>query len=182
MFSPYYRAYRNLKVFAVELDMEKYYDVYEISRTDMEDAKLVANVETSDLETTDTLQDLKIGLQRLHVVRKLLLCTLLALNADGSNLDLQRWSSASEMMAGVTSMTMKMTASIDDIMGEEEGEIAGRSYSNVDSEKRLRISDASHAKTPLYPWQRAYAKSNTSIWELVSRYPSATSEDAFAPG
>lgn len=121
MFSPYYDAYQTLKPYAVDLDLEKYYDIYEISRTDMEDAELVANVKPSEIEDADTLQDLKVGLQKLHTIRKLFLCTLLALNADGSKLDFHSWSTASEVMKAVSSMTAKMTFDIDDVMGEEEG-------------------------------------------------------------
>ncbi|KAL6715722.1 hypothetical protein ACLMJK_006683 [Lecanora helva] len=121
MFSPYYAAYQGLKPYAIELDLEKYYDIYEISRTDMEDAKMVANVETTDMEETDSLQELKKGLQKLHLIRRLFLCTLLALNADGSKMDFQRWSSASKSMAGVSTITAKMTRTIDAIIGEEEG-------------------------------------------------------------
>ena len=122
MFSPYYKAYQTLKPHAIGLDLEKYYDIYEISRTDMEDAELVAMVKTSDIEDADTLQDLKTDLQKLHILRKLLLCTLLALSADGSKSDLQRWSSANETMVGISSMTAKMTFTIDEIMEKEEGE------------------------------------------------------------
>jgi len=123
MFAPYYEAYQSLKIHAVGLDLEKYYDVYEISRTDMEDAELVAHVKASDIEDADTLQDLKVGLQKLHIIRKLLLCTLLALNADGSKLDFQRWSEATEAMKRVTSLTAKMIYDIDEILEDEEGKL-----------------------------------------------------------
>ena len=135
MFPPYYQAYRSLKPFAVELDMEKYYDIYEISRNDMEDAEALANQEISEIGSVCTLRDLKIGLHNLHIVRKLFLCTLLALNADGSNTDFHRWSSATETMTAVISITTKMTTSIDEIMGEEEGETAGRSQCSIGSQR-----------------------------------------------
>lgn len=121
MFSPYYDAYQSLKQYAVDLDLEKYYDIYEISRTDMEDAQLVGNVKPSDIEDADTLQDLKVGLLKLYIVRKLFLCTLLALSADGSKSDFQRWSIAVETMSKISSMTAQMAFSIDEILGEEEG-------------------------------------------------------------
>ncbi|KAK3178780.1 hypothetical protein OEA41_000917 [Lepraria neglecta] len=120
MFSPYYEAYEDLKPLAINLDLEKYYDIYEISLTDMEDAELVANVNTSDIEDADTLQDLKVGLQKLHLIRKLFLCTLLALDADGSKSDSQRWSVATETMNRVSSLTSKMVFNIDKVLGDEE--------------------------------------------------------------
>lgn len=123
MFSPYYEAYEDLKPLAIYLDLEKYYDIYEISVTDMEDAELVANVNASDIEDADTLQDLKVGLQKLHIIRKLFLCTLLALDADGSKSDFQRWSIATEKMNRVSSLTSKMVFNIDEVLGDEEGEV-----------------------------------------------------------
>ena len=124
MFSPYYSFYQTLKPFAATLDLEKYYDIYEISQTDLEDAELVANVEPAKIEDTDTLHDLKVGLQKLHLLRKLLLCTLLALDADGSRLDYRRWSVAMEMMFAFNSVTVRMTSHIDEVIGEEEGKPA----------------------------------------------------------
>ncbi|KAL2048462.1 hypothetical protein N7G274_000374 [Stereocaulon virgatum] len=120
MFAPYYEAYEDLKPSAVDLDLEKYYDIYEISRTDMEDAELVAKVNASDIENANTLQDIKVGLQKLHIIRKLFLCTLLALDADGSNSDFQRWSMANEIMNHVNSLTSKTVIDIDEVLGEEE--------------------------------------------------------------
>ncbi|CAF9909272.1 MAG: hypothetical protein ALECFALPRED_005438 [Alectoria fallacina] len=120
MFSPYYRVYQSLKPFAATIDLDKYYDIYEISRTDLGDAELVANVEAAEIEEADTLQDLKVGLQKLHIVRKLVLCTLLALDADGSKSDFRRWSVAVEMMSTVSSLTARSLLNIDEVMGEEE--------------------------------------------------------------
>jgi hypothetical protein len=124
MLSPYYDAYQMLKPYAVDLDLEKYYDIYEISRTDREDAELVGIVKPSGIENTHTLQDLKVGAQKLHMIRKLFLCTLLALSADGSKSDFQRWSAAVETMNNVSSMTAEMTSNIDRILGEEEGKLS----------------------------------------------------------
>lgn len=121
MFSPYYRLYQTLKPFAATLDLEKYYDIYEISRTDLEDAELVLNIEPAEIVDADTLHDLKVGLQKLHILRKLVLCTLLALNADGSKSDFRRWSVAVEMMCNFSSLTIRMRCNIDEVMGEEEG-------------------------------------------------------------
>lgn len=121
MFSPYYRVYTVLKPFAATLDLDKYYDIYEISRTDLEDAELVAHVELTEIENADTLQDLKVSLQKLHILRKLVLCALLAFEADGSKSDFRRWSVAVEMMSSMTSLTVRMISNIDAVMGEEEG-------------------------------------------------------------
>lgn len=145
MFAPYYEAYQSIRLHAIDLDLEKYYDVYEISRTDMEDAELVANVKVSEIKDADTLQDLKVGLQKLHIIRKLLLCTLLALNADGSKSDFRRWSEATETMNRIASLTAKMVFDIDEILGDEEGKL------NECSSARYLDSNESDFPTPLTP-------------------------------
>ena len=122
MLLPYHQAYQVLRPLAVDLDLEKYYDIYEISRTDMDDADEIKNVENVDSEDTDSLKSLKIGLQRLHVIRKLFLCSLLALEADGGKSDFFRWAKATETMRNLSFETAKMTSCIDDILREEEGE------------------------------------------------------------
>ena len=127
MVSPYFCAYRSLEPHAVELNLGKYCDIYEITQTNIKDAELIADVEPSDVEFADTLQDLKSGLQELHVLRKLFLCTLLALDADGGKSDFQRWSSANERMVSLSSMTAEWTSTIDEIIAEEDGEL-GESF------------------------------------------------------
>ena len=121
MFAPYYRAYEDLRPHAVETDMEKYFDIYEISHIDLQDAEVIATADLSEVENADTLQDLKIGLQKLHVIRKIFLCTLLALNADGGEADFQRWLATGEAMGGLSSVVAKTVLDMDEVLGEEEG-------------------------------------------------------------
>ena len=121
MFAPYYQAYEALRPHAIEMDLEKYFDIYEISRRDLQDADIIASADLSEVENADNLQDLKIGLQKLHMIRKIFLCTLLALNADGGKVDFQRWSAASEAMGALSSLISKMVFSMDEVLGEEEG-------------------------------------------------------------
>lgn len=120
MLSPHYQAYQSLRPLAVELDLEKYYDIYEISRTDMDEAEEFANAETIDPEEASSLTALKITLQKLHMIRKLFLCSLLALDADGGKSDFQRWALATDAMRHISAETAKLTRTIDDILREEE--------------------------------------------------------------
>ena len=183
MFSPYYRFYQTLKPFAATLDLEKYYDIYEISRTDLEDAELVANVEPAEIEDADTLHDLKVGLQKLHLLRKLLLCTLLALDADGSRLDYRRWSVAVEMMCTFNSVTVRMTSYIDEVMGQEEGKPGYFCLVMLRIDQTtVRLSHSAHSKGTVDSQWRTYAKSDATIRQPVSRYPWPPGEDAATPG
>ena len=105
----------------MDLDLEKYCDIYEISRSDMQDVEDIASADLVQLENADTLQDLKLGVQKLHVTRKLLLCTLLALDADGGQTDVHRWSAAIDAMRELSALTAKMVADLDELLSEEEG-------------------------------------------------------------
>ena len=183
MLSPYYCFYQTLKPFAATLDLDKYYDIYEISRTDLDHAELVANVEPAEIEDADTLHGLKVGLQRLHMLRKLLLCTLLALDADGSKSDFRRWSVAVDMMCTFSSFTVRMTSHIDEVMGEEEGE-QGYFCSvtpNID-QTLIRLPYSTYSKSTVDSQWRTYAKSNATIRQSVSRYPWPSGQDAATAG
>ena len=122
MFAPYYQAYTDLRSHTEELDLEKYLDVYELSVTDIEDAQIIADADLAELESMDSLHDLKIGLQKLHIVRKLFLCSLLALDADGGKADFAKWSMADDTLRRLTGSTSSIVNSLEQILREEEGE------------------------------------------------------------
>lgn len=145
LFAPYYHAYEVLRAHAVELDLEKYCDIYEISRADLEDTKDLATADLSELEDVDSLQDLRLGLQKLHIVRKLLLCTLLALNADGGKTDFTRWSAANGVMANLSSVISRKVSDLDESLGKEDGQL------NFGYEKVLRLIDHIDFPIPATP-------------------------------
>lgn len=120
MLSPHYQAYQLLGSLAEEVDLEKYYDIYEISRTDMEEAQEFASPETLDSEEANSLKALRVGMHKLHIIRKLFLCSLLALDADGGKSDFPRWAAATETMRNLTMETARMIGTVDDILQEEE--------------------------------------------------------------
>lgn len=121
LFAPYFDACENLRSFAVDHDLEKYFDVYEISPADIEDARAVATADPANLDHVDSLQELKASLQKLHIVRKIFLCSLLALNADGGKGDFTTWTVASETMSVLSSLIVDTVSSLDEIIDEEEG-------------------------------------------------------------
>ena len=104
----------------MESDLDKYYDIYEISRSDMQDAEVSPTI-LSERDDPETLKELKLGFQKLHINRKLYLCSLLALNANGSRSDFRAWSPASETLEELASETEKLTYAIDEVLSEEAG-------------------------------------------------------------
>lgn len=116
-----FSAYQSLRPLAVEADLDKYYDIYEITRTDREDTEHFTGTEVVESEETESLKYFKTGLAKLHVMRKLFLCGLLALEADGGKTDFARWPAAVEAMQTLSSETFAVVATVDMIM-QEDGE------------------------------------------------------------
>jgi hypothetical protein len=107
-----------LKPLAELVDLEKYFDVYDISDMDLQEASLgFSEMEFEDLES---LRVLKILAARLHIIRKVLFCCLLALDADGGKPDFLRWSTAVDEMQEISSMTGDAEDHLRRILGEEE--------------------------------------------------------------
>lgn len=102
-------------------DLDKYYDIYEITRTDREDTEHFTRTEVVESEEAESLKYFKTGLAKLHIMRKLFLCGLLALEADGGKTDFARWPAAVETMKTLSSETSAVVAIVDEIL-QEDGE------------------------------------------------------------
>jgi Mysoin-binding motif of peroxisomes len=72
--------------------LDKYNDIYDISTADLEEAD--RGYSETDFDGEGTLKNLKILLYRLHTTRRVFLCCLLALDADGGKPDFARWRTA----------------------------------------------------------------------------------------
>jgi hypothetical protein len=79
---------------AEEVDLDKYHDIYDISTADLEEAD--TGYSETDFDDAETLKTLKVLLYRLHTTRRVFLCCLLALDADGGKPDFARWRTAVE--------------------------------------------------------------------------------------
>lgn len=119
MLSHTFSAYQSLRPLAVEADLDKYYDIYEISRTDREVTEHFTSTEAIESEEIESLKYLKTGLAKLHIMRKLFLCGLLALEADGGKTDFVRWPVAVETMKTLSSETSVIIATVDKILRED---------------------------------------------------------------
>ena len=121
MYKPYFLAFDRIRRFATDLDLEKYFDIYEISKMDVEDAQTLAQTEAASLEVFQGLHELKVSMQKLHTIRKVFLCCLLALDADGGKVDFTVWSTAADALTGISTLTANTVSTIDAILCEEEG-------------------------------------------------------------
>lgn len=175
--SSYHKAFEAARPLAVEGDLEKYYDIYEISRSDIQEAEDVPVVLAEDDET-ETLKALKLAFQKLHINRKLYLCSLLALNADGSRSDFRTWSAASESLVHIASETARMTVNIGEVLGEEECRRIKSPYDRFPLTFHARLSRTPHPQGTPDTRQRAYEDSNEKARISSSRHSRSSGQNA----
>ncbi|KAL8943132.1 MAG: hypothetical protein Q9216_001262 [Gyalolechia sp. 2 TL-2023] len=157
----YRMAFEETKSLAVEADLEKYYDIYEISRSEMQEAEEFQNMHAVDLGD-DTLKAFKIGLYKLYLARKLFYCSLLALGADGGKVDSAKWLSATKTMDTLTVEGSKATQDMEEILGTGEGKKFMSRPCVVDSLKCSHRYTHSHSfEDAVDAWKGKDAKPNT---------------------
>ncbi|KAI9048196.1 hypothetical protein LZ554_007991 [Drepanopeziza brunnea f. sp. 'monogermtubi'] len=103
---------------AEELDLEKYFDIYDISDSDFSDA--MAGYSEKEFEDAESVRVLKILAARFYTSRTIFLCCLMALDADGAKPDFDRWSTAVEQIQGVAIVTGDAEDRLRRILSEEE--------------------------------------------------------------
>ena len=121
MIQNYIKVSTVAKEFAEQCDLDKYYDVYDISDFDISDA--MQGFSECDSEEAESLRILKIAAARFHTIRKLFLCALLAFEATGENSDFMRWSTAIDGLRTLNEVTRTCYQKIDQILREEDSEL-----------------------------------------------------------
>ncbi|OAR00233.1 hypothetical protein LLEC1_06457 [Akanthomyces lecanii] len=104
--------------FSEQTELEKYYDMYDISDFDIQDARQGYN--ENEFEDSESLRTLKILAARFYTMRKMLLCAMLALDASGERNDLLRWTAAVEALQELNKTTKAAYKKIQDILSEEQ--------------------------------------------------------------
>jgi hypothetical protein len=114
----YNQAYTALKPYTEVVDLEKYYDIYDISDVDFAEAML--GYSDAEFEDHESLRVLKILTARFHIMRKIFLCSLMALDATGERTDFSRWRNAVEEIQGLSEVTADAEEKLRTILSEEE--------------------------------------------------------------
>ncbi|KAJ4394564.1 hypothetical protein N0V93_003783 [Gnomoniopsis smithogilvyi] len=115
--SKYEQASSVIKGFSEQLDLERYYDIYDISDLDMADA--LQGYSEKEFEDMESLQTLKIAASRFHVMRKMFLCALMSTEAQGDETDFLRWTSVVESLRMLNETTTESYERIKSILSEE---------------------------------------------------------------
>lgn len=116
--SKYVEAYSQLQPLAEVLDLEKYYDIYDISENDLTEANLgCPELESEDQESVRLL---KLLAARYNTVRRIFLCCLMALNADGNKNDFHVWKITIEKIRDIRVATASAGARLATMLNAED--------------------------------------------------------------
>lgn len=107
-----------LKALIEEDDLERYLDVYDVSNPDLQDAGV--GYTESEFEDCETLKALRVLQYRLSTLRRVYLCSLLALEADGGKPDFARWTIVVDSMIMLAATAGEWTEKFNRIVQEEE--------------------------------------------------------------
>ncbi|KAJ9646528.1 hypothetical protein H2199_002577 [Coniosporium tulheliwenetii] len=108
----------NVRRLSAEDDLERYLEVYDITNPDLHEASL--GYSDSEFEDPESLKTLRILQYRFSTLRRVFLCSLLSLEADGGSPDFARWSSAVESMLKISALSAEWSEKINSVLNEEE--------------------------------------------------------------
>ncbi|KAK4897368.1 hypothetical protein LTR27_004888 [Elasticomyces elasticus] len=90
-------ACATLRTLIHEDDLEKYYEVYDVNAQDAQEASGEDALSVLE-DDPESLKSLRLLSYRASVLRRVTLCSLMALEADGGKPDFKRWRIATEVM------------------------------------------------------------------------------------
>ncbi|EZF43363.1 proliferating cell nuclear antigen (pcna) [Trichophyton rubrum D6] len=125
MLEKYLYVKRKLRPLVDDANLEKYYDIYEISQVELQAAESTVVDQSVDEKTS--LRSLRSSFARLYTVRKSALCCLLALPADGGEADIARWSAATEEMHSLADASAEWIEKLRDVLNEQDRDIISSS-------------------------------------------------------
>ncbi|CAK7566610.1 MAG: hypothetical protein SEPTF4163_004558 [Sporothrix epigloea] len=107
-----------IKNFAQQTELEMYYNVHDITDFDISDA--MQGFTVAEFDDTDSIRTLNVLAARLHTVRKLFLCALLALEANGDESEFLPWTTAVEGLGTLNEITAAGYQRMRAVLGEAE--------------------------------------------------------------
>lgn len=114
----YGQASNVVRGFSEATQLEKYYDMYDVSDFDVSDA--LQGPGEADSDDAESLRALKVLAARFHTTRKMLLCGLLALDAGGQGGELLRWGAAVEALRELNAATRTSYDGVRVILSEQQ--------------------------------------------------------------
>lgn len=137
-------------------DLDRFLEVYDIRKDDIEDAKIgFVDVQQEELES---LRSLKLYQYRLSTLRKVLLCTLSSIPATGRKADAVRWRVAVAVMEYLTQLLKDSNSMLNKLIQDEQELPAGARPSRPSS-----MSARPHSTPAMITVPPAATKSITSL-------------------
>ncbi|ODM24017.1 hypothetical protein SI65_01607 [Aspergillus cristatus] len=121
MLERYIRSLHILQPLTDDVNLARYYDIYDISLEELAEAE--SSLAERSTDDQYSLRALRTLFGRLYGIRKSVLCCLLALSADGGGSDIERWSTAVEQMRNLADVTSKNIRKMTNILSEEDREV-----------------------------------------------------------
>ena len=115
---PHNHACEVLRDIVEEENLERYFDVYDIQLADLEDAEV--GFEEQEYEDMQSLKVLKALLHRLHTIRRVFLCSLMAIEADGRYADIAKWGLVVDQLKSVGNLIAQLAGDLKKVATEEE--------------------------------------------------------------
>ena len=132
----YSDCYNEVKQFAVQVDFERYCDIYEITRSDLEDAATFKD--SQDDEDEESLKSMQLTLQRVYLVRKIFLCALLAVS-PGNAFEVAQWNTIADGLCQLSSKSFNSASTVDSILSEDSNSINPETPREASSPTRERV-------------------------------------------
>ncbi|KAF3933963.1 hypothetical protein ABW19_dt0207690 [Dactylella cylindrospora] len=114
---PTSRAIEALASYPKLPDLEKFYDIYDIRVSDLQEAGI--GIDETEFDDMESLKALKTLFQRLYVIRKIFICHLLALEARGGHGDHLQWHAVAAQLRLIGGLMADLCIEIKDILNEE---------------------------------------------------------------
>ena len=115
---PHNKAFAVLRELARGNDLDKYFEIYDVRQEDLQQMEF--GIKESELEDVESLKVLKYLLQRMHTARKVFLCCLLALDANGGYSDFETWRTVVEQLKALSSLMTDIGEALQHESDEEQ--------------------------------------------------------------
>ena len=121
MLERYHQVCQRLEMYADAHDLDKYYDVYELSREDVRATEQSWDTHGLNTPSLNSLQDIELPFETLHIVTRMLLCILLALDAEGGRKECATWTIVIEALTHISMVNARKVNTLHQALGNEEG-------------------------------------------------------------
>lgn len=177
MLEKYLQAQQQLRRLADTNDLEKYYDIYDISPAELRDVEISPDQGAEDRYSLRSLRNL---FSRFYTTRKGILCCLLSLGADGEESDITRWSTAIEEMRNLVVTTATFTKRLADILNEQDRKCTSvfQTFSAFSNFHRRHCTSITIPQSERYTRQRLTPCPTSEAQFSFSRNPCSTRKNA----